>query len=111
MKLSIVTTLFKSSDYINEFYDRSKKAAQSLANQNYEIIFVNDGSPDDSLEIAKKLVDQDSNVIVVDLSKNFGHHKAMMSAIEQATGDYIFLIDSDLDEEPEWLISFYEQIN
>jgi putative glycosyltransferase len=69
---------------------------------------VNDGSPDNSLERAIQLSRQDGHVIVVDLSRNFGHHKAMMAGLENADGELIFLIDSDLEEEPEWLSNFHQ---
>ncbi len=83
-------------------------AARQLTDD-YEIVLVNDGSPDDSLTRAVSLTEADSHVIVVDLSRNFGHHKAMMAGLAQARGERIFLIDSDLEEEPEWLVSFSEQ--
>ncbi len=110
MKLSIVATLYQSDPYIREFYERSTVAAQKLVGEDYEIILVNDGSPDRSLEMAIELVEQDKHVKVIDLSRNFGHHKAMMTGLEYARGDRIFLIDSDLEEDPEWLISFSEQM-
>lgn len=110
MKLSIVTTLYKSASYIFEFYDRASKAAIQLVGDDFEIIFINDGSPDNSLELAVNLADKDSHVIVVDLSRNFGHHKAMMTGLSYANGNEIFLIDSDLEEEPEWLLSFSDQM-
>ncbi len=110
MKLSIVTTLYRSASYINEFYDRASNAARLLVGEEFEIVLVNDGSPDDSLDLAIKLTEQDSHVIVVDLSRNFGHHKAMMTGLAHAKGELIFLVDSDLEEEPEWLLGFNEQI-
>ena len=73
----------------------------------YEIVLVNDGSPDDSLSIAINLSETDAHVIVVDLSRNFGHHKAMMTGLDYAQGDLVFLIDSDLEEEPELLARFH----
>ena len=76
----------------------------------YEIVLVNDGSPDNSLDIAVQLTESDSHVVVVDLSRNFGHHKAMRAGLEHSSGETVFLIDSDLEEEPEWLISFSEQM-
>lgn len=109
MKISIVTTLYKSAPYVAEFYQRTKKALSQLTNE-YEIIFVDDGSPDDSLKRAKDLSQADENIIVIELSRNFGHHKAIMTGLSYATGEYIFLIDSDLEEAPEWLISFSEQM-
>lgn len=106
MKLSIVTTLYQSATYINEFYRRASNAARLLVGEEFEIVLVNDGSPDGSLDLAVKLTEQDSHLVVVDLSRNFGHHKAMMTGMAHAKGDLIFLIDSDLEEEPEWLLSF-----
>ncbi|QMT58834.1 glycosyltransferase family 2 protein [Legionella sp. PC997] len=110
MKLSIVTTLYKSEAFIQEFYQRITLIAQKFANDDYEIIFVNDGSPDKSLEHTVYLTEHDKHVVVVDLSRNFGHHKAMRAGLEYSRGDYIFLIDSDLEEEPEWLIAFSEHM-
>jgi len=109
MRLSIVTTLYHSATHIREFYDRMCRAADGITDD-YEVIFVNDGSPDDSLDIAKSLVDEDRRVKVIDLSRNFGHHRAMMTGLEHADGDLVFLIDSDLEEEPELLNTFYEKL-
>lgn len=106
MKLSIVATLYRSAPYIAEFYQRASAVARQLVADDYEIIFVNDGSPDNSLDLAVDLTQIDERVVVVDLSRNFGHHKAMMTGIEHAQGERIFLIDSDLEEEPEWLLDF-----
>jgi len=110
MKLSIVATLYQSAPYITEFYKRSSAAAKQLVGDDYEIIFVNDGSPDNSLDIAVKLTEQYSHIVVVDLSRNFGHHKAMMTGLAHAKGEEVFLIDSDLEEDPELLIKFSQQL-
>jgi putative glycosyltransferase len=108
MKLSIVTTLYRSAPTVMEFYRRSLAAAESIADD-IELVMVNDGSPDDSLTLAIGLQKADSRVIVVDLSRNFGHHKAMMTGLAHSTGDLVFLIDSDLEEEPELLARFHER--
>lgn len=110
MKLSIVATLYRSAPHLQEFYRRASAAATALAGDDYEIVLVNDGSPDDSLARAVKLSNGDEHVVVVDLSRNFGHHKAMMTGLKYATGDLVFLIDSDLEEEPEWLAPFSDQM-
>jgi len=110
MKLSIVATLYKSSAYIGEFCRRAGDEARRLVDGDYEIVLVNDGSPDDSLQLAIGLSQADPHVVVVDLSRNFGHHKAMMTGLGHAGGDHVFLIDSDLEEEPEWLAGFSEQM-
>jgi putative glycosyltransferase len=111
MKLSIVSTLYKSAPYIEEFCRRVSESAQKLVEDDYEIILVNDGSPDNSLDVAVDLVNSRPHVKVVDLSRNFGHHKAMMTGLDYARGEKIFLIDSDLEEEPEWLLSFADQMS
>lgn len=110
MKLSVVATLYCSAPYIEEFYERASTSAQKLVGDDYEIVLVNDGSPDHSLDLAVRLTEQDSHIVVVDLSRNFGHHKAMMAGLEYATGERVFLIDSDLEEEPEWLVSFSQSM-
>jgi putative glycosyltransferase len=106
VNLSIVATLYQSEPYITAFYQRVSAVAKQFVGNDYEIVLVNDGSPDNSLELAIKLSEEDAHVVVVDLSRNFGHHKAMMTGLAYTTGDRIFLIDSDLEEEPEWLLSF-----
>jgi putative glycosyltransferase len=110
MKLSIVATLYQSAFYIGEFHQRVTAVAKQFAGDDYQIVLVNDGSPDNSLELAVQLTKTDSHVIVVDLSRNFGHHKAMMTGLAHTKGEHIFLIDSDLEEEPEYLTSFAKQM-
>lgn len=107
-KISIVTSLYNSSPFIHEFYNRCLQAIAEI-NCDYEFIFVNDGSPDNSLETVLALA-KDPKVIVVDFSRNFGHHKAIMTGLKYATGDYIFTLDSDLEEPPELLTQFYKKI-
>ncbi|MFC4269923.1 glycosyltransferase [Sneathiella chungangensis] len=107
MKLSIVATLYKSAPFLDEFYRRCVEAANSLFQDDFEIVLVNDGSPDDSLARAVSLHERDPRVKVLDLSRNFGHHKAMLAGLRYAKGEFIFLIDSDLEEQPEWLANFH----
>jgi len=90
---------------------RAADAATQLVGTDYEIVLVNDGSPDRSLELAVQLSKVNSHIVVVDLSRNFGHYKAMMTGMAHAIGDRVFLIDSDLEEKPEWLLSFAEQMD
>ena len=109
MRLSIVTTLYRSAPYVDEFYERAVAAARALT-PDYELVFVNDGSPDDSLERARRLVSRDGRVRVIDLSRNFGHHRAMMTGLAHSRGELVFLIDSDLEEDPELLGRFHEAL-
>lgn len=108
-EISIVTTLYRSAAYVDEFYRRMSAAVQKIT-QSYEIIFVNDGSPDNSLEVVLKVREQDSKVTIIDLSRNFGHHKAIMTGLEHASGKKVFLIDVDLEEAPELINEFYEEL-
>jgi len=108
MTLSIVTTLYDSALYLEQFYARVCAAAEQLT-RDYEIILVNDGSPDNSLDLAIAIQLRDNRVRVVDLSRNFGHHKALMTGLAHARGEMVFLLDSDLEEEPELLNKFYEE--
>jgi putative glycosyltransferase len=107
--LSIVTTLYQSAPYLKEFLTRVNLAAQKIT-QDFEIVLVNDGSPDESLQLATSLFQEYPNMVIVDLSRNFGHHKAMMTGLEYAKGERVFLIDCDLEEEPEWLVRFYDEM-
>ncbi len=109
MRLSIVTTLYRSANFIQEFHRRAMAAAEQITDD-IELVFVNDGSPDTSLDLAVTLHQQDPRVVVVDLSRNFGHHRAMMAGLAEATGDVVFLIDSDLEEDPEHLLPFYHEM-
>lgn len=105
MQLSIVTTLYRSAPHLRAFYERARAAAER-SGLSWEIVMVNDGSPDESATIAATLVDEDPRVVLVDLSRNFGHHKAMMTGLAHAKGERVFLIDSDLEEDPDWLEQF-----
>ena len=110
MKLSVVSTMYRSSPFLALFYQRVSAAAQVFAGADYEIILVNDGSPDNSLDVATSLSASDPHVVVVDLSRNFGHHAAIVAGLGHATGDLVFLIDCDLEEQPEWLADFAEHM-
>jgi putative glycosyltransferase len=109
MDLSIVTSAFYSAPQLEEFYLRSCAAAEKIT-KSFEIIVVNDGSPDNSLEVALSLVRRDERVRVIDLSRNFGHHKALMTGLAHSCGDLVFLLDSDLEEEPELLAVFHQKL-
>jgi len=109
MRLSIVSTLYNSAPHLFEFYERITKCAQDITHD-YELILVNDGSPDNSLELAVSLHEKDQRVKVIDLSRNFGHHKAIIAGLSYAQSEYVFLIDSDLEEPPETLKFFWGEI-
>lgn len=110
MKLSVVTTVYYSSDYIEEFYQRISCEVRKITTD-YEIIVVDDGSLDDSLSKLLSLKQQDDRLKIIELSRNFGHHQAGLTGLKYCQGDYIFLIDSDLEEPPELIHPFWEALN
>lgn len=109
VRLSIVTPMYHSSPYLEEFYQRICAAAERIT-PDFELVLVNDGSPDRSLELALILHAEDPRVRVIDLSRNFGQHKAMMTGLQHARGELVFLIDCDLEVAPETLERFYERL-
>ncbi len=109
MKLSIVTTLYRSAPYLRDFYERCCVAAEGITDH-FEIVLVNDASPDESLDIALDLHEKDRRVRVIDLARNFGQHKAILTGLAHVRGELVFLLDSDLEEDPDWLRPFYDRM-
>lgn len=108
-KLSVVTTLYRSEGTVEDFHRRMASAASRIAPE-VEFVYVNDGSPDRSLERVLELRSADPKIVVVDLARNFGHHPAIMTGLALASGDRVFLIDSDLEEPPELLEEFADTL-
>lgn len=108
VQLSIVATVYCTGEYLQEFCERCFRTAEEAgyAPARVEIVLVNDGCPKNGLEAALSVRQADKRVRVIDLSRNFGHHRAMYIACQEARGEHIFLIDSDLEESPEWLKEF-----
>lgn len=111
MKFLIVVMLYQFVVYIDEFYWRVSVVVWYLVGEDYEIVFVNDGLFDMSLEWVIWLVESDVYVVVVDLLCNFGYYKVMMIGLVYVKGVCIFLIDSDFEEEFEWLLNFDVQMS
>lgn len=110
MHLSIVSTLYKSEIYLEEFLQILISSIDELQIVNYEIIFVNDGSPDNSVSYLLHKKKEIKAIKIVDLSRNFGHHYAMQAGLSVAKGDFIFLIDNDLEVCPSILKTFYHEL-
>src|SRR6266571_2933508 len=109
MQLSIVTTLYSSAEYLAEFSDRLRAVADRLS-VSYEIVMVNDGGPDESLDVAVRIAADDRRIRVIDLSRRYGHYEAILAGIRHAAGDAVFVIDSDLDEAPELLETLWREL-
>ncbi|MBW7844609.1 MAG: glycosyltransferase family 2 protein [Bacteroidia bacterium] len=108
-EISIVASLYNSSEFIVEFVNRIIKSTNELK-LDYEIIFIDDGSKDNSSYIVHNLIKENKNIRLIKFSRNYGHHVAMVCGLEHAKGEYIFLIDVDLEEQPELIIDFYKEI-
>ena len=115
IKLSVVATLYKTGPYLAAFARRTLAAAQKcgFTSEETEIVWVNDGCPETSLQdaLAVKAEYQEARIRIVDLSRNFGHHRAMLSGLRHAQGELVLLIDSDLEEDPEWLELFLDKLH
>jgi len=105
--ISIVTTVYRSEEFLEEYIKLCTKALKNVQCCHFELIFVNDGSPDQSLALLIQKKKQFPQIKILDLSKNFGHHYAAMAGLRFATGDYVFLIDCDLEISPLILEEFY----
>jgi putative glycosyltransferase len=107
--ISVVTTMYRSREFLERFLAESLGALQSIGCSSFEIVLVNDGSPDDSLQYALASRRDIPQLVVVDLSRNFGHHHAMHAGLRHARGDLVFLIDCDLEVAPSTLASFFDR--
>jgi dolichol-phosphate mannosyltransferase len=103
--ISLVVPIYCEQEVIDEFYRRAKAVLVSLEPRyGHEIVFVNDGSTDRSLELLRALAARDPRVRIVDLSRNFGHQKAITAGLDHATGDAVVVIDGDLQDPPEVVV-------
>lgn len=110
-RLSVVTSVYRSAKFIPVFIDETVAAIKKADIAQYEIIFVNDGSPDDSLEYLLQARKANSTIKIVDLSRNFGHHKAVMAGLSYAKGELTFIIDCDLEVRPSVLQPFLDTLH
>ena len=101
-KLSVVVSVYNEEQALPLFYETTKLILEILP-WDYELLFVNDGSRDDSLSILREFAAHDEKVKVVSFSRNFGHEAAMIAGIDYAKGDGIVCMDADLQHPPECL--------
>ena len=105
--LSVVTSVYRTAQFLEAFVARVDAAARSCGLIDYEMIFVVDGSPDDAIAVLQRLKARHPQIRAIELARNFGHHPALWCGLEQARGDPIFLADSDLETPPEILIDLH----
>lgn len=107
-KISVVVSVYNEELSLNRFYDTTVEILAGAA-WDYELIFVNDGSVDGSIELLKDFSARNARVKVVDFSRNFGHEAAMIAGIDYAEGDGIVCMDADLQHPPESIPDIIEQ--
>ena len=100
-KVSLVIPMYYEEQVAEECYNRVTKVLKEIKDYEYEIIFVNDGSKDKTLEILENITKKDKNVKVVSFSRNFGHQAAVTAGLKYVTGDAIVIMDADLQDPPE----------
>jgi dolichol-phosphate mannosyltransferase len=106
---SLIIPVYNEEGLIHELATRAVKAIESVT-PNYEILFVNDGSTDSTLQKLIEVRKQHSRIKIIDLSKNFGHQAAYTAGLELALGNYVAMMDGDLQDPPELLVEMYRLI-
>ena len=106
--LSVVVSVYNEEAVLKRFYEESSRVLRNIA-WDYELLFVNDGSRDESHSILLRLAQQDSRVKVVSFSRNFGHEAAMIAGIDYSRGDGIICMDADLQHPPECIPEIVEK--
>ncbi len=106
--LSVVVPVYNESENVTYFYKRTGSVLKELC-ENFEIIFVNDGSTDNTLEVLCQLAELDHRVKVIDLSRNFGKEVALTAGLDQSQGDAVIPIDVDMQDPPEIIPKLVEK--
>ena len=113
-KISLVIPMYYEEEVANECYKRVREMLNSLNDYEGEIVFVNDGSKDRTLEILEGIAHKDKSVKVVSLARNFGHQASVTAGLQETTGDAVVIIDADLQDPPELIpemIKLWEEGN
>lgn len=111
-KISIIIPAYNEEESLPILYERMKKLMEHMEKYEFEILFVNDGSKDKTIEIIKNLRREDKRICYVDFSRNFGKEKAMIAGLDYATGDCVIFMDADLQDPPELvpeLVKYWEE--
>lgn len=111
LKLAIITPIYNEVETIGELYRRLHLVLEKdFSEMSHEIIFIDDGSTDGSEAALDQLHQSDPTVKVIHFSRNFGHHAAITAGLDVASGDYVVMMDSDLQDQPEEIIKLYAKM-
>lgn len=108
IQISIVSPVYMAEDFLQELVERIKQNIKSISN-NFEIILVEDGSSDGSWKKIKELKASHSEIVGIKLSKNFGQHAAIHAGLEQAVGEWVIVLDCDLQDDPAHFIDLFKK--
>ena len=106
--ISIVAPAYNEQEVLREFHTRLSAVLDTLPDA-IEILYVNDGSRDDTLNIIESLYQEDPRVALVDMSRNFGKEIALTAGLHKAAGDAVIVIDTDLQDPPELIPKLIEE--
>lgn len=109
-KISIIVPCYNEEESIPYFYEEITRIAKSMKNVEFEYLFINDGSKDKTLELLRDLSQKDKHVRYLSFSRNFGKEAAMYAGLKEARGDYVAIMDADLQDPPALLPSMYDAI-
>jgi glycosyltransferase involved in cell wall biosynthesis len=109
VKLSIIIPLFNEEGNLEPLYTRLTQVMQNL-DKSYEIIFIDDGSTDNSFQILNRLHQKDECVKAIRFTRNFGQHVAIRAGLNYSKGDYVVLMDADLQDQPEEIVKLLDKI-
>src|SRR5688500_10182283 len=98
MRLSIVVPCHREEAGLHELYRRSTQSAAAVVGDDFELILVDDGSPDGTWSVMRALAERDQRVVSVSLSRNHGHQLALSAGLSLTHGDRIFMLDADLQD-------------
>lgn len=105
-RVSILVPCFNEEDSLSLFYNETKAVMDALSQYDWELLFINDGSIDHTLDILKKLYEDDKRVSYIDLTRNFGKENAMLAGFDYAKGDCVIIMDADLQDPPSLIVDF-----
>ncbi len=108
MKLSVISPIYKGEKMLDELVSRIETSVETFT-KDYEIILVNDCSPDDSWNRIKEICAKDKKVKGVNLSRNFGQHYAITAGLTESTGEWVVVMDCDLQDRPEEIPNLYQK--
>ena len=111
-KITIIIPAYNEEESLPMLYDRLEKLMSSMQNYEFEILFVNDGSKDKTIQLIKEYREKDNRICYVDFSRNFGKEIAMIAGLDYATGDCVIFMDADLQDPPELipeLVKYWEE--